>query len=152
MNEWVRKAVIDRLNAVHMHVDAKTAIEGLTDKEAQMVPYEGGRSPKEFLYHIVFWQDYVWEVLKGNVPEAKEGSDWDTGSENYESLIERFDEGLSGLLSIAENADLDEKIKVTEKYTALVGAELLGISQHTSYHLGQLVTTRKALGKWPTKK
>ncbi len=148
MREWVRKAVMDRLNAVHMHVDAKTVIDGLTEEEAQKVPYEGGRSPKEFLHHIVFWQDYVWEVLKGNVPESGEGMDWDVGSKTYESLIERFNEGLSGLLSIAENADLDGKIKVTEKYTARVGAELLGISQHTSYHLGQLVTTRKALGKW----
>ena len=148
MSEWVRKTVKDRLNAVHMHVNAKTAIDGLTEEEAQMVPYEGGRSPKEFLYHIVFWQDYVWDVLKGIVPEAKEGSDWKVGSKTWTHLVERFEAGLEGLLEIAENSDLEREIKVTETYTALVGAELLGISQHTSYHLGQLVTTRKALGKW----
>ena len=42
----------------------------------------------------------------------------------------------------------DKEIKITEKVSTSVGPALLGISQHTSYHLGQLVTTRKALGKW----
>jgi hypothetical protein len=152
MSEWVRKTIMDRLNAVHMHVNPRVAVEGLTDEEARMVPYEGGRSPKELLYHIVFWQDYVWDVLKGKLPESKEGADWDVGSETWDSLVERLNVGLSGLMSIAEKGDLDGEIKVTEKYTARIGAELLGISQHSSYHLGQLVTTRKALGKWPTEK
>ena len=149
MSEWVKKSVIDRLNAVHMHVNAKTAMDGLTDEEAQRVPYKGGRSPKEFLHHIVFWQDFVWDTLKGLAPESKEGSDWEVGSKTWVHLVKRFEAGLAGLLDIAENSDLEREIKVTETYTALVGAELLGISQHTSYHLGQLVTTRKSLGNWP---
>ena len=148
MSEWVRKAVIDRLNAVHMHVDAKVAIEGLSDEEAKMGPYEGGRSPKEFLYHIVFWQDFEYDMLRGTVHEVKKGSDWDVGSETWDGLVERFNIGLEGLLSIATNWDMDKEIKITETVSTRVGPALLGISQHTSYPLGQLVTTRKALGKW----
>lgn len=148
MREWIRKASMDRLNAVHMHVDPRVAVDGLTEEEAQMVPYEGGRSPKELLHHIIFWQDYVLDMLKGTAPEFKKGSDWEVGSNTWVNLVERFEAGLSGFLSIAKNRDLEEEIKVSETYSTNVGAELLGISQHSSYHLGQLVTTRKALGKW----
>jgi hypothetical protein len=152
MSEWIRKAVIDRLNAVHMHVEPCVAVEGLTDEEAQMAPFEGGRSPKEFLYHIVFWQDFEYDMLRGIVHEVKKGSDWDVGSVSWDDLVERFNTGLDGLLAIAANWDMDKEIKITEKVSTSVGAALLGISQHTSYHLGQLVTTRKALGKWSTGK
>lgn len=148
MSEWVKKAVIDRLNAVHMHVDAKIAIDGLTDEESEMVPYENGRSPKEFLFHIVFWQDWEWDMLRGTVKDVKKGSDWDVGSATWESLVDRFNTGFDGLLAIAANWDIDKKINITDTVSTRVGSSLLGISQHTSYHLGQLVTTRKALRKW----
>ena len=80
--------------------------------------------------------------------EVKKGSDWDVGSATWDGLVERFNTDLDGLLAIAANWDMDKEIKITEKVSTSVGPALLGISQHTSYHLGQLVTTRKALGKW----
>ena len=63
-------------------------------------------------------------------------------------LIERLGAGLSGLLFIAESWELEDEVKITEELSTTVGAELFGIAQHTSYHIGQLVTTRKTLGKW----
>lgn len=139
---------MDRLNAIHMHVDPRVAVEGLSEEESIVEPYEGGRSPKELLYHIVFWQDYVWEMLRNTPPEFKKGSDWEMGSETWDGLTEKLEAGLSGLLFIAENWELDDDVKITEELSTTVGAELFGIAQHTSYHIGQLVTTRKTLGKW----
>jgi hypothetical protein len=148
MAEWVRKTAIDRLNSLHMHVDPRVAVKEMTEEESREVPYEGGRSPKELLYHIVFWQDYVWDMIRGTTPAFKKGSDWKVGSETWEWLVERLEAGLSGLLFIAENWELDEEVKINDEHSTTVGAELIGIAQHTSYHVGQLVTTRRALGKW----
>jgi hypothetical protein len=87
-------------------------------------------------------------MLKGTVGEVKKGTDWEVGERTWEGLVERLNTGLSGLLDIPKNGDLDNEIKITEEHSTCVGAELIGIAQHTSYHLGQLVTTRRALGKW----
>ena len=148
MDEWVRKAVVDRLRALHIHVDPRVAVEGLTEEESRLVPFDGGRSPKELLFHIVFWQDYSWDMIRGTVHEFKKGSDWEVGSETWDSIVERFEACLSGLLFIAENWELDEEVKITEDLSTCVGAELFGIAQHNSYHIGQIVLARRALRKW----
>lgn len=145
---WVRKAIIDRLKAHHMHVHPSIALEGLSEEESSREPYEGSRSPKELLFHIVFWQNYTWDLLKGTARKFERDTDWNVGSRTWGELVEQFDKGLSGLLFIAENWDLNKEIKINEKVSISVGAELLGIAQHNSYHIGQIVTIRRALGRW----
>jgi len=44
---------------------------------------------------------------------------------------------------------LDRRLEVAEGTYTTVAAEIMEVAQHNSYHLGQLVQARKALGSWP---
>jgi hypothetical protein len=149
MVKWLREAIIHRLHGVNIHVNPSSAVDGITSEDSIRVPFPGGRSPRELLFHIVFWQEYSLILLNGGIGEFTRGMDWNTGNDSWETLIERFENGLSRLEFIAENWELDREVRITEDIVTCVGAEVLGTIQHTSYHLGQLVMSRRALGLWP---
>ncbi|MBN2335238.1 DinB family protein [Candidatus Bathyarchaeota archaeon] len=151
MSDWVHDAIQDRLQGTHIHVDPLVAVEGLSMSEANKRPFPGGRSPHELLYHIVYWLEYSLDLLDGTVDVHEQGIDWETGETRWEELVDRFSEDMSRLGAIAENRSLDQEVKVSDDLSTCVGAEILGAVQHTSYHLGQVVTARRALGLWPRK-
>lgn len=148
MNDWVLGAIVDRIHGTHIHVEPMIAIDGLESEDAAKAPFPDGRSPRELLYHIVFWQDFSLNLLNGEAGEFTKGADWAVGDTKWTSLIERFKDGLSRLEFITENWDLDDEVRSSDALTICVGAEVLGTIQHTSYHLGQLVSARRALGLW----
>ena len=149
MSEWIRGALIERLHGAHIHVDPMVAVDGLSEQEAVKQPFKDGRSPKELLFHMVYWMEFSMDLIGGKTPEYVEGSDWGTGDESWSSLVERYRKNLSNMEFMAENWELSDKVKISEELATFVGAELLGAIQHTSYHLGQLVAARRASGTWP---
>jgi uncharacterized damage-inducible protein DinB len=148
MAEWIREALIDRLHGLHIHVDPMVAVDDLRDSDAEKHPFEGGRSPLDLLFHMVYWMEFSLDLIGGEQPEYAKDADWDTGEEDWNSLVERFRKGLSNLEFMAENWELDDIVKISDELVTSVGAELIGAIQHISYHLGQLVTARRALGLW----
>jgi hypothetical protein len=149
MKEWIRDTLISRLHGTYIHLEPVSAIVGLTESNAR-ISCKCGRSVHELLYHIVFWLDYSLALLNGEVMEHNNEIDWEIRDTKWNKLVARFSKGLSQLEFIAENWELDKEIKIGDKISTCVGAEILGIIQHTSYHLGQIVSTRRALGLWPT--
>jgi len=147
MSDWVRNAIIDRLHGVHIHIDPLSALDYVNEADMNRKPF-GGRSLRELLFHMIFWQDYSLKLMMGEVGGFEKGMDWDVDDISWEELVERFSKGLSRLEFIAENYELDDEISINEDVKTCAGAEILGTVQHTSYHLGQIVTTRRALGLW----
>lgn len=148
MYDWIRDAVIDRLHGVHIHVDPRVAVDNVDEIDAEKTPFDGGRSLKKLLYHTLFWQDYSLGLLGGEVGDFEKGMDWEVGDQSWGELVERFSKGLSRLEFIAENWELEDEINISDDLKTCVGAEILGTTQHTSYHLGQIVAARRALGLW----
>ncbi|TRO50852.1 DinB family protein [Candidatus Bathyarchaeota archaeon] len=149
MSEWIRSALIDRLHGAHIHVDPMVAVDGLSEEDAVRHPFEGGRSPMELVYHMIYWMEFSMDLIGGEPPEYIEGSDWENGEENWGSLVERFRKDLSNMEFMAENWELKDTVKISDELATFVGAEIIGAIQHTSYHLGQLVAARRAIGAWP---
>ena len=149
MSDWVREAINDRLHGKHIHVDPMVAIEGLSEGDALKQPFPGGRSSLELLFHIVFWLEYSLDLMSGTVGDYEKGMDWDTGESSWVDLVDKFSKDMSRLESIATSWDLNEEVKISDDLITCVGAEVLGTIQHTSYHLGQIVSARRALGLWP---
>ena len=88
------------------------------------------------------------DLIGGENPEYVENVDWNTEGEDWDSLMQRFRKDLSNMEFMAENWELEDKVKISDDLSTCVGAELMGAMQHTSYHLGQLVAARRALGTW----
>jgi uncharacterized damage-inducible protein DinB len=150
MCEWVRQSIIDRLNGRHIHLRPYAAVEGLSAAEAKE-SVKGTRSVHELLYHIVYWLEYSLALLGGKVVEHVDDADWDFEKSSWEDLLARFIMGTSRLMFIAENWDLDKELRISDESVTCVGAELLGVIQHNSYHIGQIISTRRVLGLWPKK-
>ena len=148
MSDWVREAILDRIKGTHMHVDPVVAVDGLSGDNALKLPFPNGRSLYELLFHIVFWLEYSLGLMSGEVYVFEKGMDWMTGKSNWDDLVNRFTKSISRLEFIAEDWDLDSKVRISDELDTCVGAEVLGVIQHTSYHLGQIVSTRRALGLW----
>lgn len=129
-------------------MDPLIAVDEVNNANAKMKPFDGGRSLRELLFHVVFWQDYSLALLGGGVGDFVKGVDWDVGDQSWSDLVERFRNGLSRLEFIAENWELDDEINISDDLKTCVGAEILGTIQHTSYHLGQIVVARRALELW----
>ena len=139
---------MDRIHGVHIHVDPMVAVDGLSETDASKPPFPDGRSLHELLFHIVFWLEYSLSLLSGEVGDFEKGMDWMAGGSNWGDLVDRFTKGIYRLENIAENWDLKSEVMISDELSTCVGAEVLRVVQHTSYHLGQILSARRALGLW----
>jgi uncharacterized damage-inducible protein DinB len=145
--------LINGLHAKHTHVEPRKALQDLTATEAQQEPAPGVHSVWTNLYHMVFWQDITidairgkridWENLKGKdwLPSSKMNSD-----EAWEQLKERFFQGLAEAENLLETEDLSKPIETWGGAPVLQA--MIVLLQHNSYHIGQIVAARQAMGKW----
>ncbi|MFX0029697.1 MAG: hypothetical protein ACFE8B_10845, partial [Candidatus Hermodarchaeota archaeon] len=67
---------------------------------------------------------------------------------NFLDLIEKFNMNLERVAVKIKNINLMDRIEIGAPPEATYFRILLVFLQHASYHLGQLVTTRKLLGDW----
>ncbi|HEV2447174.1 MAG TPA: DinB family protein [Candidatus Sulfopaludibacter sp.] len=133
------------------HVATAGVFSGLDAEAAGARPGNLPHSLFEILGHVVFWQDWVVEWLKGGklpVPKHASGS-WPRAAapENaaeWRNCVRRFQAGLKELERHARQADLAGTIGKHSR-----ARMLHDIAAHNSYHIGQAVVLRQMLGKWP---
>ncbi len=158
MREQLIKDLSSGINGFLTHLEPKKAVEGLTPTIARKKPSNKYHSCWELLHHTVFWQDILLKNLDGKV------LDWSTISneenwpsdeylnkdDNFIELIKKLNKNLEIGAKKLEEIDLMKGIKIGPEHTPDVTyfRLFLVFLQHTSYHLGQIVTTRKLLGDW----
>ncbi|MFX1502815.1 MAG: hypothetical protein ACFFDH_17780, partial [Promethearchaeota archaeon] len=108
--------------------------------------------------HTVFWQDILLQNLDGKVIDWSKISNeenWPTDEKlnednNFIELVNIFKNNLELSAKKLEKIDLMNRIKIGPENTPDITyfRLFLVFLQHTSYHLGQIVTTRKLLGDW----
>lgn len=139
------------------HLDPKKAIEGLIPVVARKKPTNLDHSCWDLLHHTVFWQDILLKNLEGEfmdwfLPHDKNWpSDEDLSNDNnFVELVDRFNKNLDKAATKLEKINLMDRIRIGPPLSpdATYFRLLLVFLQHTSYHIGQLITTRKLLGDW----
>lgn len=154
MKEQLVKVIINGLHGKNSHVNPKKAIEGLTPENARKKPDNSNHSCWELLYHIVVWQEAIFEAIEGNKVDWQEVSkihNWPSDEylskdSNYPNLVNKFFQGISKAEKLANSVDLHTPMPAWTE--APVIQAFIVLLQHNSYHLGQIVTTRKNLGFW----
>lgn len=155
MNESLSKLVINGLNGLVSHIDPMKAMNGLNPENAKKKVSAELHSCWDLIHHIVIWQEAVINAIIGNVVnwgEIEKNNNWpdpkllEDGS-NFKRLLKKFRDDLENAKQIAGEIDLTKELKNWAENTALQAFGIL--FQHNSYHIGQLVTTRKNLGLWP---
>jgi len=155
-DEALREQIVTLLRGGSAHVDFKQAIANLPPK------LRGARAPGmphtawQLLEHMRIAQ---WDILEFSrnlrhvSPEFPEGywpgSEAPPSETAWDHSVRAFEKDLRAMERLVKNpsTDLHALIPHGEGQTLL--REALLVADHNTYHLGQLVLLRRALGAWP---
>ncbi|MFX1344422.1 MAG: DinB family protein [Promethearchaeota archaeon] len=158
MSDQLIKDLSSGINGFLTHLEPMKAVEGLAPLNARKKPLNKYHSCWELLHHTVYWQDILLKHLDGKTidwSKLNPEDNWPTNEylsrdENFIELVKRFKKNLELAATKLEKVDLMKGVKIGSEHTPDVTyfRLFLVFLQHTSYHLGQMVTTRKLLGEW----
>lgn len=151
----LRNHLVTLLKGEGAHVPVEMALADLAPELRGRRPKGAEHSPWELLEHM---RIALWDILEfmrnpGHVsPEFPSGY-WPAhaapaDAAAWEASVQALHRNLAELRKLAgdESKDLYARIPHGEGQTML--RELLVAADHTAYHTGQLVLTRKLLGAW----
>jgi uncharacterized damage-inducible protein DinB len=155
MDHTLRDKLIASVGGRGEHVAPAVALEGLTAVHAKRRPSRKLATVWDELAHMVFWQDLTLEIVRGGQPQTPEhaADGWPAipagrgAAKAWGALRDRFLAGVAELEALARTRDLEAWVGGDAKST--LGELLLGIANHNSYHLGQIVSLRRLLDAWP---
>ncbi|MEF2277647.1 DinB family protein [Deinococcus sp. YIM 134068] len=141
------KAVGNLFSGGPTNVSWARALEGLGAEEAGRVPEGLPHSVAQIAAHVAFWQDFVLEEAGGGTPvrPAHAAGGWPEPGD-WEETRTRLLDGQARLRSLTRDpAFISGVTREGHPWAAL----LANFAGHGLYHLGQVVTVRRALGLWP---
>lgn len=153
----LREHVVYVLKGGGAHLDFESAISGLPlelrGAKVEQLPQTAWR----LVEHMRICQ---WDILEFSVnpnhvsPDFPDGY-WPGGDEPPDDLawdkcVQQFHEDLQAMIDLVEDPrkDLFAEIDHPEANGHTLLREALLVADHNAYHLGQLVSLRKALGAW----
>ncbi|UOR12831.1 DinB family protein [Halobacillus amylolyticus] len=141
------------LHGEDAHVDPLSVFEGLQWEVVGKKPEECPHSVWQILNHMIFWQDFILDYLKGTVPNFPDHAEesWPGGTSpsnetEWNDAVFKFSEGLKEAENEAKK-DLEERGFGKSEGTR--GDFLVMLVNHNSYHTGQVALTRRIIGEWP---
>jgi uncharacterized damage-inducible protein DinB len=151
MAQQARDLLIDTF----AHIPPRDAIDGLSSDDAERKLDGVPHSIAEVVAHMIFWMEWFTKRCSGT-PEpiiAKAAPGWpavDRGS--WPDLHKRFLDGLERLAAIGD-AGGDKPVEPAIDFPPLAHLTIRGaishVSTHNAHHLGQVITLRQLMGKWP---
>lgn len=140
------------------HVTADAALApldlSLQGKRVQGLPH----SPWELLEHIRITQHDILDFcVNPKYEEMKWPDDYwpkspaPPAADSWKASVARFHEDRDALRKLATDSKVDLFAKIPHGDGQTCLRELILAQDHLSYHLGQLVLVRQALGAWPAK-
>ena len=156
-----QKVMRELLRGKGAHADALACVEGVPlDVAGRRVP-GAPQSIFGLVWHAAYWMDYELARIEGKAPPypAHAEESWPAqpiprDDAEWGQTVARFRAGLVGLDALAAlpAAGAERRVALTSQTTnqgdtvkEIVWQTLV----HNSYHLGQVVLLRQALGAWP---
>jgi len=156
MNDQVlRDNLVEALTKEVAYISPKKALEDLKPENRTKHQNKNSHSVWDLFEHIRISQE---DILRYTLDPNWISPSWPEGhwpppnqkvtDEMWDSSIKKFFSDLDEVVSLAKNKkyDLTSEIPHGEVRTYL--REILLVIAHNSYHLGQLIQTRKELGDW----
>lgn len=152
----LRKQLITLLKGGQAHVHMSDALEGFPVSKRGVLVKGLEHTAWQLLEHVRLAQ---WDILEFSrnpdhvSPDFPEGywpktpippspTAWDNSSRDF-----HYD--LLQMIALVENPKTDLHAPIAHGHGQNILREALVLADHNSYHLGQLVDLRRALGIWP---
>ena len=163
LKSQIERVALQLIDGWGAHADPVACVSGLTPQLAAQRPPGFTRSVCELLAHLNFWMEYDLQRMRGvPMPYPKHAAEsWATFESiteaDWKQMVRRFRELLDELRTVCRS-DMNAWMKQApathashERNASTVGAMIFQALTHNSYHLGQIVDVRRALGAWPPK-
>jgi uncharacterized damage-inducible protein DinB len=157
-----QRALVELLRGRGAHADAVECFRGLPVELAGRAVAGFQSTVWQQLGHIDYWMRYELARIGGAAPAYPEQASlsWPRESapgsaEEWAAEIRAFEALLGKLSRLAESGDAELSRSIPNTHSSHQGVDtsILGILWqtvvHNSYHLGQVVQLRRALGAWP---
>ncbi len=143
----LRELLLAELRSTHNNADwfvpANTALKGLTAEQASWTDGKGNHSVGQLAHHLVFWNRWSLERLKGST-EKYTGTNDETfykfDAKTWNDTVRQIDEVMNEIEKWVETAD-EAKLKESAQTVTL-------ICTHNAYHIGQIIYVRREQGSW----
>ncbi len=153
-DDSLRAQLAKLLDWKEAHVGFDAAVEGIPPDIRGRRPEGLPHSPWELLEHLRITQHDILDFCVNPAYEEMHWPDdyWPSSSqptaEQWDKSIKDFRADREAMKRLAAEADLFAKIPHGTGQTYL--REILLVADHTTYHVGQLVSVRQLLGAWPS--
>ncbi|UYP45630.1 hypothetical protein NEF87_001915 [Candidatus Lokiarchaeum ossiferum] len=159
MQKQFLEDMIQAMSGVCTHISPDDALVNLSPQESKIKPENKLHSCWDLLHHLIAWQNIIIQNLEGkfrdwsNIPVEE---NWPTeedlsDEQNFIKLKNKLKTNVEKIKQLLDTMDLMEFVKIIsgEKKKPVTKFRLILVFlQHTSYHIGQIITTRKLLGIW----
>ncbi len=158
-DEILRKHLLDLLRGGNAHMPFDAAVADFPPDRINDLPPNVPYSPWHLLEHIRLTQwdildfivnpKYVWRKWPDEYWPAKTAR---ASQAQWNETIAKFHADLKSLDDLVANqaTDLTEEIPHAKGYTIL--REILVVSDHNAYHIGEFAILRQVMGTWPAKR
>jgi hypothetical protein len=154
MNE--AQILCEQIRGGNSHVELLRALEGLDGKRAGRTVAGAPHTIFQILHHLIYWQDITRARLRGEAPSPPRSAllGWTAppaprDDAELEAALAHLAEGLHDIAAMVRTPGFDFDRVVRPETRTTAREEVHMIAGHNSYHLGQIVLLRQALGAWP---
>lgn len=156
MNDSIlRKNLIELLRGGQAHVTVEQALNGLDPALRNVRPADGLHSVWEEFEHMRLAQEDILRYtldaswVSPAFPEGYWPKERDDLTEDaWTASVAAFFADLEAVITLVEDRNLDLTAQIPHGEGRTYLRQVLLVADHNAYHLGQIVSTRKALGNW----
>ncbi|MBL8987927.1 MAG: DinB family protein [Gemmatimonadetes bacterium] len=146
----------DLIHGKGVHIDPLAAVDDLPWELAGRRVLHIPNTIWKLLGHLNYWMDYGLKSIEGAPPprpasiaETWPGADGPTDDVSWRHEVALFRTNLAQLATLADARASTLSRIVNKKSGKTVEGVLWELALHNSYHCGQIVQLRHALGAWP---
>jgi uncharacterized damage-inducible protein DinB len=144
------------------HASPIACVEDLSTEQAARQVSGFPHSIGQLVFHMNYWMEYELRRIRGTCPaypkhasESWPDSAAPSDAEEWDRLRKNFAGLLAELAALTQSSptELARPVEATHEGHAKIAGSLEAVLwqtvAHNSYHVGQIVLLRRALGAWP---
>jgi uncharacterized damage-inducible protein DinB len=151
----LRKNLVELLQGGQAHASLEKALKGLKAESRTARPVEGLHSIWEEFEHMRIAQE---DILHYTLDAGWKSPPWPEGywpattdevtDQMWSDSVSEFFADLQEMIDVAQDSGLDLTAKIPHGEGRTYLRQIMLVTDHNAYHLGQIVQIRKALGDW----
>jgi hypothetical protein len=151
----IREELINLLKGGNAHMSLREAVKDFPEEKINTVFPNGTYSAWDLLEHIRITQ---WDILNFIINSNYKEISWPDAywpekdklaiKREWEKTILQFEKDNLALGKIVKNSETDLYAKIPHGDGQTILREILVVSDHNSYHIGEFAITRQAMKTW----